>query len=152
MKPEPYSFDMKIDEDGVAVVTAIGRLDAEILLQQRRKLAEDGLTGESISGRPLVIDLRKSDPPNAEWMENYRKIALYLKQTEEYPYRRAYVVAGVHRHDFSIRLLQMIEETEGAPRFETRIFHDYSVARDWAKAGWQPDSDSDTDGCSQLPG
>lgn len=148
MDNAPFTFDMKIDGDGIALVTATGQLDADVLIRQRAALAEQGLTGESVAGRPLVIDLRQSDPPDAAWMESFRKIAAYLKDTGEYPYRRAFVVAGIHSHEFAIKLLQVIEETEGAPKFETRVFFVYADAYAWARSGWN--SGEATDGKTQL--
>ncbi|MEQ9328641.1 MAG: hypothetical protein RJQ21_15270 [Rhodospirillales bacterium] len=136
MDNAPFSFDMKIDDNGMVLVTATGQLDADVLIRQRAALAEQGLTGESAAGRPLVIDLRESDPPDTAWMGSFRKIAVYLKDTGEYPYRRAYVVAATNSHEFAIKLLQVIEETEGAPEFETRVFFDYADAYAWAKSGW----------------
>lgn len=137
-----YKLDIRIDANGVALVKGTGQLHADALLEQRRKFAAQGLTGERIAGRPLVIDLREATPPDQDWTENFSRIASYLQDTGELPYRRAYVIAPTYQHDLPIKLLQTIQEAGGAPSFETRIFYDHADAYDWACDGWQPDDET----------
>lgn len=134
-----YKLDIRIDANGVALVKGTGQLHADALLEQRQKFAEQGLTGDRLAGRPLVIDLREATPPDNDWTKNFRRIATYLQETGELPYRRAYVIARTYQYDLPIKLLQTIQEAGGTPRFETRIFHDHADAYAWACDGWQPD-------------
>jgi hypothetical protein len=140
---QPFLFDMVLDDHGVLCARIMGQLDAGKWLERRKQLVEEGLTGEVASGRPLVLDLRASAPPDNNWNANLKIMVGYLREIGEVPSRRAYVVSPVNQNAFALRLFQGIEEGTGVPMIETRMFTDYQQAYDWCRAALRPEPTSD---------
>ena len=132
---EAFSFEMEIDDNGVTLVRCVGPLNVERAIQERKALIEQGLSAADVTGRPMVVDLRRAEPPQEGWAPPFRRLADFYQEIGERPNRRAYVVKNNSMTDLSIRLFEGITEQSGSrAQEEMLVFEEFDEAYQWAKA------------------
>ncbi|MEQ8320273.1 MAG: hypothetical protein RH946_08425 [Rhodospirillales bacterium] len=126
-----FKFEMRLDENGLVIVKSEGILDVDASIRRRRQYIEEGMTVEIVNSRPMIIDIRNSEPPQEGWQPCFQKLLAFFTQIGEEPLCRAYVVSAYQMQGISVLFLQAVSEAADM-NLGMRSFEDYDEAYAWA--------------------
>lgn len=133
MGTQPFAIEMDIDDDGFIAIRMRGQFELNAWKTQRRALLDTKLRGIDLTGRPSIVDLTDSEPPESDWASQFQMISQEIAKDNEGSGPRAIVTGGKDSHFYALQLFEAIEKAGAKDRVLIKIFKSLDEARVWLR-------------------